>query len=192
MKNQLLIFCIAILFQFSCSSVNKPKSKNDKFSIHIESIGDFKTNSDYNLNFTVKNDSKEEIFIPLPIEEYESMFSYFPEFLSLRFGNLGCDQSIDIPDSKGKKIKDFKKLNPGEKISLKINPSVFMGTFCEKNGIGPYTVQIRYLPNKQILDANLINSKFNKIDDKNLLNVILSKIPVDTIYSNIFEITQIK
>lgn len=196
MKNYFLATLFSsLLVAFSCASTQKGITNQANISIEITSIKNFKEdggNANYELAFTIKNNSKHEIYFPSPINEYEAKFLYFPEFLDLKFEHLSCDFPITTDFPKGKKLNDFKKLLPGETLSLTVNPSVFRGTFCDKKGPSPYTVQIQYAPNPKYLTEQIIEEKFTHIKDKALLKNIFEKIPRDTVYSNVFNIKQIK
>ena len=188
----LFSICILSFLGFTNSQNVTSNSFNDTITIKIEEIKNFKSNSDYDIIFSVKNISKEDIFIPIPIDKYNSAYLLFPEFFKLKFDNLGCDIPLEPFNSNGKKLTQFKKIAPNESIQLSINPSNFMGTDCTTYGAGPYTVQIIYESNEEINNESILKSKFKHISDKEVLKNMLEQIPQNNVHSNIFEISQLK
>ena len=183
----LLCSILITLILFSCSSSKNTKGQQgSNISIDITGVEDFKSFSDCEVLFNIKNNTKELIIIPAPLPMRNAGYTRFPEFFTPRFEGLSCDQPIDIPERRAKELDRFTQIEPNKSATFKINPERFKDIFCFEEIAETKTVQIIYMPEISSKSDSNIDKYYSDPIEKEAFLKILNFVPLDTIYSNKF------
>lgn len=144
------------------------------------------------LEFTVQNNSDSTICIPasrnLVYSNNYLDYGYYPEFFIVEYSNCDQDEFEDYELLKSKPLEDFVLIEPGESYSFSLNPYFFDTWECDYREDESIKLRIVFIPSPSGFSEYHKAKILRGFGEKEAENVILDKIPRDTIYSNYIDL----